>query len=343
MQTDLIESAIKLLNVRYVKVSSTALLFAEGLELLPDEIQYIWNSQWNAPKILYILSRYTAYVDLILSLNYYMDPKIKANTCVNLLKSKIVFKYLGIVVSELILIIRTYAIYNRSKLVLYTLLALWTFLGAIVGIVATYIYLVRVVVVPSPFPSIVPGCYISHQSSILVAPFIAFLAFEILIVIMTLVKGYRYFRTEQTAQTQLLVTLYRDGVLYFIILMFVSLGNVILLGINPPVYSDLLATYTRAIHAILCCRILLNLRGTSDRWQNTTGSHEAASVSEINFEPHHQVIDILAHLDSPSTNLKATIAPFALESFELGCREINDSDSSTDTKIGDSPAKKDPN
>ncbi|EJD38830.1 hypothetical protein AURDEDRAFT_172150 [Auricularia subglabra TFB-10046 SS5] len=101
------------------------------------------------------------------------------------------------------------------------------------------------------------GCIITSSSHTIGLAWINISAFEFVIVSMTVAKGVEHFRSSSST---LLASLYRDGILYYIFLFVVSLANMIFVLSAPAEYIVLLAELQRALHSILTCRIILNLR-----------------------------------------------------------------------------------
>ncbi|KAI0078391.1 hypothetical protein K474DRAFT_916439 [Panus rudis PR-1116 ss-1] len=257
VSADVLVTAERLQVVRDVQVVAMALLVADCVTLLTEEIELIWKSKWTVTKILYLLSRYSPFIDTPLNLVYYLTPGITPHACTVTYTVATWSTAWGMALSELVLLVRTYAIYSRSRKVLIFLGVLWLlWVGANIPIIHIFTKSLRYGDPPTPG---LPGCYATAESPIVFASFATLTLFEILIVIMTVRKGYLHFQ-QGTSRSQLAYVLYRDGVLFFIALLACSLGNVILLVSAPPQYLDLLDTLTRVIHSLICCRILLNIR-----------------------------------------------------------------------------------
>ncbi|EJD32275.1 hypothetical protein AURDEDRAFT_178680 [Auricularia subglabra TFB-10046 SS5] len=86
------------------------------------------------------------------------------------------------------------------------------------------------------------------------------------IVILTLIKGIEQFRLGHASN--LITSLYRDGILYFIYLFVLSLGNMLSIFIAPSEYVVLFGVAQRAFNAILSCRIIMHLQAALGRGGN---------------------------------------------------------------------------
>ncbi|TDL18914.1 hypothetical protein BD410DRAFT_456824 [Rickenella mellea] len=237
---------LKQAKVDYVNVASTALLPYDVLITFGDEVRLMWGAKWNAGKILFFVTRYPVFIDcsldLVLYLFSYLDPKL----CAPIFKAVGWQSYLGILTAELILLMRTYAIYGRSRSVL-----------------------IIFAIICSPFPTLVP-CIPTSVNRVAFLDFFLLMAFELVVVILTAWKGIYQWRENQSP---LMKTLVKDGVFYFFWLFAVSLANAVVLKVASPVYSGLLLQVQRVLHAMLSARVLLHIRDTADDDEPISGSN----------------------------------------------------------------------
>ncbi|THG96962.1 hypothetical protein EW026_g4969 [Hermanssonia centrifuga] len=115
----------------------------------------------------------------------------------------------GVAFAEFIFIWRTYALWERSKKILYLLGTMWGSYSY--GWQAIFYILVKFAIAlefgPQPFPE-VSGCNMIFGSNVLFISFTTLLLLDAVIIILTLVKGIRQMRITKSP---LLKTLYRDG------------------------------------------------------------------------------------------------------------------------------------
>lgn len=157
------------------------------------------------------------------------------------------FIVLGLLTSEFILMLRTYAIWDRSRRVLYVLLATGTLLSAL-GIVSTEMELRSI----KWKPTYHQGCDISEAGSIIFLAYISLLICETMIAVMTAVKALSHLRRSHS---DFVVTLYRDGFLFYLCCIGISLLNIILTVAGPRLVNWL-ATLQHIIHSVCCSRVL---------------------------------------------------------------------------------------
>ncbi|EJF65988.1 hypothetical protein DICSQDRAFT_165694 [Dichomitus squalens LYAD-421 SS1] len=192
------------------------------------------------------------------------------------------------VVVGLLLVIRTYALYNGSKALLATFCAF-----GIVMFAATLVAM-TVMVPPEPPAKILPqalGCDLSVSLPVAILGWIAMVCFDTMIFVLTVAKA---FRMAPFWHHRLLSILFRDGAVYYIIMGLVNSGN--LLTLVLPSIGDtnrgFLTSLTNAICTTITSRMLLNLRdpelqgGTLrvGRWSISRTSQVAVAGSTASSE-----------------------------------------------------------
>jgi len=186
----------------------------------------------------------------------------------------------GIFIAELILVFRTWAIWGKSSKLALSLLAFLCCLAIPTGIIA-YIGLNSVEF--SPSPSLLETCWVTKPiSPILFIDYVIIVAFESVVLALTLYKGLQHLRQSSSS---LIVTLYRDGVLYYTYLIGFSLLNIVVLVIAPKPAPSLILMQ-RDLHSILTGRILLNLREAACRDRaktalNTSGTDATTTSMDV--------------------------------------------------------------
>ncbi|KAF8194635.1 hypothetical protein BJ912DRAFT_924111 [Pholiota molesta] len=114
------------------------------------------------------------------------------------------------------------------------------------------------------------GCIANSQNgqsrqSILASFWVPFFSYETVIFSLTLAKSFqRYklaykFPTYNYSTPNLLQVLVRDGILYYLVIMSVSLCNLLMWALYPGA-SYLAVGLLKSLQAVICSRLLLNLR-----------------------------------------------------------------------------------
>ncbi|KIP12202.1 hypothetical protein PHLGIDRAFT_113980 [Phlebiopsis gigantea 11061_1 CR5-6] len=255
VSNDIVTATARHQIVRYTSVASMTILVTDWMLLFSEEVKYIWRRKWKFPEGLYLFTRYMPFVNVSISLTYYLSPTISPHTCLINYATGTWLMTVGFAAAELILVWRTYAIWEKSKRIWWIVSVIWTVL-LLVNVPILTIFTRSLEFGPPPLPQI-PGCNLVDASNIAFGSFLSVLLTEITVVVLTVYKGISDVRNSSST---LVLTLYRDGILYFICLLVMSLGTVLVIVAAPVEFFDLLINLTRVLHASLCCRVILHLR-----------------------------------------------------------------------------------
>ncbi|KAH8102197.1 hypothetical protein BXZ70DRAFT_59617 [Cristinia sonorae] len=161
---ELFESRIR----TYLRFASSAVFIYDYLLTLGREIRYIWPAEWSIVKVLYILTRYLAFADVALALYYHLKPRLSVTDCKRLTMSSSWLLVLGIAVAEVILILRTWAVWNRGRFIGTFLIGFFV-LSLIAACVLEGLFLGSLTFAPSP-SDVVPGCILTGGNSARYSP-----------------------------------------------------------------------------------------------------------------------------------------------------------------------------
>ncbi|KAI0062550.1 hypothetical protein BV25DRAFT_643734 [Artomyces pyxidatus] len=247
----------------HVQVATLALYVYDWIILFGEEVDLIWQARWTLPKVLFLLSRYTPFLDLALNLVHNfadLDPKGCSFTFSIISWSMTI----GMAVSEVVMILRVQVLYDRSKKITIFLTTLWTILTA-AGVV--FIYLSTRNLTFTTISSLgLAGCQpqtTTNTDLTLLGSFLSLLVMQTVIVMLTLGNAYVRWRTRYRFETLdlTLKTLYLDGVLFFLFLLAFGYVNILypIITVEPDL-SHIFFAPMRAFHGLLSCRLLLNIR-----------------------------------------------------------------------------------
>jgi len=123
------------------------------------------------------------------------------------------------------------------------------------------------------------GCYFSEASAIIFLAYISLLICETMIVVMTFIKALSHLRRSHS---DFVVTLYRDGFLFYLYCIGISLLNIVL-TVSGPRLVNWLATPQHIIHSICCSRVLFFIFESQRRMEtlNLGSSGPSAPTSSI--------------------------------------------------------------
>ncbi|KAJ7157852.1 hypothetical protein C8R43DRAFT_367952 [Mycena crocata] len=199
--------------VSYTAAAFLALLVYDTLLQINEEYVHVWKSKWSLIKVLYIWTR--TFISSIVTL---------------------VQVRFHIGVTELILMVRTYTLYERSKKLLAFFFVLWFSMAGV------SFWAVTKWTTSSRFTSStpeMPSCYFSNSGGIGIG---------------------LLFRRFSNHKSALFESLYRDGVWFYLGILPFTIGAVALLFFAPVGLASLADSPVSVMHSVLCCRLITHAR-----------------------------------------------------------------------------------
>jgi len=242
--------------VSHIKAGFLALLAYDTLLQINQEYLHIWRSRWTLIKCLYLWTRYTPFVATIFSLVH--STQRNPSAC-NTLMFTTIFSVFGIGITELVLMVRTYTLYERSKKLLLFFFLMWFSVGGVSFWAVTKWTSSPKFSLSNVNTSGFASCYFSNSRDIglgLVC-YLSLLVGETVIVLLTLWKLCRKFFHHKSG---LLTSLYRDGVWFYLSIPPFTIATVIVVFIAPVGLSNLADTPVYIMHSVLCCRLITHAR-----------------------------------------------------------------------------------
>ncbi|KAI0304576.1 hypothetical protein BC826DRAFT_1300 [Russula brevipes] len=223
---------------------------------LPREWQYIWKTSWTPVKVAYLFCRYWV-ITVVPYLLYAFVNNHSLETCKKIYKIPVALAMWNQVGSESVLLIRTYAFFNRNKLVLAGLLC------ALGGMVAYQLYVdtSQMLVLPfvtPPFP----------HSAHLLGFFIAPLGFDTIVTFMTVFKALYVRRRNGGPSSRLIQTFLREGVFYYLLISIANLINGIFYLQPRQAISAINIPLSVMLSPVLACRLVCHRENTSFSWSH---------------------------------------------------------------------------
>jgi len=264
-----------------IVVASTALIFYDWLLTSADEFDFLWRPgrRITYTRVLFILARYPALAGAIVYLFPLTDTLNEVTTCLSVVT---------ILSSELILAMRTWAIWGRSRAILVFLIVL-LIACAVPAIVVVVQDMVTAVVVPTVILSGVPHCQIlvdTVQDAWLV-PYIVIMVFEAVVLGLTLYKVLRIHQgIPKQWRSTLLDILWIDGVMYFIFMLLLGILNVgLVLNVSDPRLRAGGSQLQTVFHSALSTRVALHTAGALKQdiigWQSTSENYRMSHRMEF--------------------------------------------------------------
>ncbi|KAL4257718.1 hypothetical protein AB1N83_011622 [Pleurotus pulmonarius] len=242
---------------KYFAALGNQLLLWDYCLTFSDEVKYIWHEPWRSGKILFLLTRYPAIVESFLTYWNQLGVAVSHATCGHLFAITGVMFICEVVIAELILTIRVWALYGRSRRIGLFLSVMAVACCVVTGAVffkfhtsQEFLKVDEGITVP------LPGCYPVGGSNVIVIAYIMLLGYEVAILGLTLFKGFWRSRHQRSS---LINGMLQDGVVYFVV-QAASLVNVLIFLTQPHEYANLLTPLQRSLHSILSARMVIRLR-----------------------------------------------------------------------------------
>ncbi|KAK0200457.1 hypothetical protein DFS33DRAFT_158379 [Desarmillaria ectypa] len=237
------------LTTSYSFTACATVILYDLLFLLPTEIDYVWLRRPAYPLLLlFALNRYLPLIDMAITVNWLLHKPSTAQ-CHHLSSIIGPLTVLGIFLSQVILMIRTYAIWDRNRAVFWCFIGtgIFCFMPGVVGL-AIQIKTIQFIELPSNHP----GC-LSLSSNITMLLYVPVLVSETIIASLTLFKGVQHLRRSSHP---FLIEFYVSGMLFYVCLFLITLANILV-----PMWADGVAPFFASsqgiLHSILSSRIML--------------------------------------------------------------------------------------
>ncbi|KAK0429972.1 hypothetical protein EV421DRAFT_381523 [Armillaria borealis] len=270
----------------YSFIASVTVLVYDILLLLPTEIDYVWLPGPVHPLLLlFAVNRYLPLIDTAMILHWLLHEPSAAQ-CRLLSFITCPLAALCIFASQVILMIRTYAIWDRHKAVFWCFIGIviFCFIPVVVGLGIQ----LKTIQLVEPLDNPV---YLSHPSKVANLLYIPVIVSETIIASLTLFKGVQHFRRSSHP---FLKELYVSGMFFYACLLFITLAN-ILVPMWAPGMALFLGSFQVNLHSILSNRIMLLIlkqRRTYRRYPTeelSTGDMELSDITSDGPESRNDV------------------------------------------------------
>jgi len=210
-------------------------------------------------------------MDTVMLLLAHFGSGTSPKRCMILLQFEYWGSAIGMACADCLLLVRTYALWGNNK-------RLAIILGGLLaaGIpIAFYFWDLNVVLTDFTIPPLqgtgdttsIPGCYAtsSHHSSEIL--YFCMFGFETCVFVLTAYKG---FKGRNHRISSLHTVIYRDGLLFYIYLLLISVANLTMFNAVHGLPHSALSGPYRIFHAVFAARLILNIRGAVDARQVET-------------------------------------------------------------------------
>ncbi|PPR07619.1 hypothetical protein CVT24_004172 [Panaeolus cyanescens] len=232
------------------------MLVYDHLLTLQEEVERIWKQKTSGATILFLINRYGTLLSFIVVLDAFHDPSWPRAVCDRFVMFEGAQTIVFVGICELIMILRVYALYGRSAIVLVFLMALWC-----AQIVMSGIGIHTGWAVPSP-PDLNTGCILDGDNTLFLSLWVAPLVTDTFIFALTLWRIRRYKRRVRS--TPLVQIFLRDGIMYFFAIFSANFLNFMIYVLAPSDLKPVGASFSQLLTSVMISRLVLNLRAVSN-------------------------------------------------------------------------------
>ncbi|KAH6885586.1 hypothetical protein BKA70DRAFT_1444979 [Coprinopsis sp. MPI-PUGE-AT-0042] len=279
------------------------LLIYDYLCTLQEEVGYMWTSQWSIGLVMFYLNRYLVFVDQIL-LYYYASMETPSETaCRRVLRAGTWILMIGENVSTVIIFLQTYAIWRGRPSVVYPLGVL-QFAKVITSFVVTYVERRESVFRVSPSPS-GPVCVLSSELSYMKYRYTLLILVEAATVCATVVRAKYHI---ETSNSPWVLQLYRNGVLYSIVALLLSIMGFI---INEAHWKDpgtkwIMTKPKRVLDSLLCSRIMFVIFKSRQAANKHIPGYDQSTLWRMPTPPGNVLTTVRSSLDAVLSGAAST-------------------------------------
>ncbi|KJA16626.1 hypothetical protein HYPSUDRAFT_71283 [Hypholoma sublateritium FD-334 SS-4] len=272
-------------------VSSTLLIF-DYLCTLSTEVDYVWKSSRarSIGILLFYLNRYLPFLDIVLVLPIrFFDISYKSIAL--LIPISVWSGVIGMLISQVIIYLRTFAIWNRDRyvcIILATLLVVVLSSSLVTLVLQTTQGLVNQL---SGYANVSLKMLVLYSS---------IFAGEIVVVTLTMIKACQQGSHSSTVWVG---QLYKNGIAFCLCMLTCSSVNILLLLSAPDPLKLMFMSFQRNLHSILCNRVIfLILSNTQPQSIEHAGLESRNSASRGGEQDFTMAVFTTVMDDALSTN-----------------------------------------
>ncbi|KAF9556699.1 hypothetical protein CPC08DRAFT_820322 [Agrocybe pediades] len=261
--SDVVAGLAKLELDRYSRLAMAVVMCYDYALTIDREIDLIWRSKWSLPKVLFLLTRYYGLSIAVFGLYILFGDQSTDEVSLAYLRWSTFSAYSFSLLTQGVLQIRVYALYNSNKRILAFMLLFFVTSTVVAGRAAIgEMVLFR----PGNVKSIdLAGTRMCTNNG-LPGPayllWVAYMAFESMLCVLVLYKGYQTFFLDGLPFTgrNLLDIMVRDSATVFLLMTAAYTACLVVVLATTPDHINIPAVFSLMLSEVLCTRMVLNLR-----------------------------------------------------------------------------------
>ncbi|KAG2132445.1 uncharacterized protein EDB93DRAFT_1331694, partial [Suillus bovinus] len=236
-------------TAKYCNVAGLGVLIFDYFLTLEREVRWTWNRRWNITRVLFVISRYMAFVAAgMTSYGKQLSTSPAATAtranenCSRFGQASNAIHIITIVAAEGLLIIRTYAFWKQNNKFLAVLLVLAAICIACAVSITQVIGNLVAHANPSD-PHISKCTFKATRSSAI--QYVFLVAFELLLISLMVFKKYQDYRDSDS---RLVRAVFQGGVRYMTAIISVSVAHILIMCVVPESYDEIMDLPQLVLH-----------------------------------------------------------------------------------------------
>jgi len=193
-------------------------------------------------------------------------------------------------IAEVILAIRTWAVWHRNKVVC----AILTF-AMLANLITQCVFTIYSTINMSyyfqdPMYPGFRGCNfgelgLKFGGAYLPDSYISLTGVETIVLILMIISAIRLYRHGYTSELSQMI--HRDGIFFYVILLAITIGNIVISffhqRLNGTVNTAMLTPLEEVLYSVLTCRIVMNIRDAGSRSTSNGAQTELHTTYQMEF------------------------------------------------------------
>ncbi|KAF9457304.1 hypothetical protein BDZ94DRAFT_1326365, partial [Collybia nuda] len=210
LEPQILENAARHLQAwKYFQIAACVVLVYDHILTFSEEVERVWKKKITGVSILFLINRYVTPLLFIVIIDAFDDPIWTRSVCNRFVSFEGFSTVALIAICEIIMILRTYALYGQSRFILIPLMALW-----ILQLTSSSIAM------HAGFPLSLPpgfvGCIFTGSSTLFPAVWVTPLITDSVIFPLTIWRTRNFIKEHKNTLTIYIFS--RDGAMYFFII-----------------------------------------------------------------------------------------------------------------------------
>jgi len=252
--------------VDYVHIAAAAFLIYDWLLQLNSEFIFIWRSgKWGYTQLIYIIVRYLPLINVYFLLNNQTFVDVGHETCKWTVPVSLVCIDTALVLAELILVIRTWAVWQQDRVVGVSLGLMW--IGIVcLALIADINFLKNIDIDLDPYAGF-RGCLVTSRFTIKSSSdktAWGIIVLDTVILVLMTISCYRSYKVGSSG-SKFINIIYRDGILFYFFLEGVVICSIVSILVLPLHYELMMEPLLSACYSVFTTRIILNIRSAGQR------------------------------------------------------------------------------